>query len=308
LSAIVLGLAPVFAIIVLGYALRRRRLVADAFWPAAEHLTFFVFFPALLLTNTWRADFAALAAAGMVAAVVAAIGSVAAVALGLGRLCRFDGPSLSTLVQGAIRPNVYVAIATAVALRGERGLATVSLCVAVAVPLVNLISVAALVRFAAAGAERPSAGRVAATIARNPLILACLAGLALNALAVPPPVVVTPTLELLGRASLPIGLLCVGAGLDPAALRGAGRLVLAASVLKLALLPAVTWFACAALGVGEEPRLIATVFASLPISASAYVMARQMGGNAPALAAAITATTIAAAVTMPVVAFLLIRP
>lgn len=305
MSAIVQGLAPVFAIIVIGFAVRRRDLVADGFWSAAEQLTFFVFFPALLLTNAWQADFSRLAVGGMVAAVLVPAVAVTALAIVAGRLCRLDGPTLSSLIQGAIRPNVYVAIAAAVALAGSSGLTLVSLCVAVAVPVVNLISVLALVQCAAA-ASRPARADVLVAIARNPLIIACLAGLALNALAVPLVPVVGPTLQLLGRAALPIGLLCVGAGLDLKALRGAGWVVAMACALKLAVLPAVTWSICAAFDVTGEARLIATVFAGLPISASAYVMARQMGGNAPVLAGAITATTLAAAVTLPVIALLLL--
>lgn len=310
MGAIVLGLAPVFAIIVIGAVVRRRGWVADCFWPAAEQMTFFVFFPALLVTNAWQADFSRLAAGGLTAAVLVAITAVAALAVLMGARFRLDGPTRSSLIQAAIRPNVYVAIATAVVLKGEFGLIAASLCVAVAVPFVNLISVTALLHFtttATAGA-RPRAAAVLASVARNPLILACVAGLALNALAVPPVPVLVPTLQLLGRASLPVGLMCVGAGLDLAALRGSGWVVLAASILKLVVLPGVTWAVCVTLGVGGDARVIATVFAGLPISASAYVMARQMGGNAPALAGAITATTIAAAVSLPIIAALLLRP
>lgn len=307
MSAIVLGLAPVFAIIVVGSVMRRCDVVPDGFWPAAERVTFYVFFPALLLTNTWQADFSGLAAGGVVAAVVAPILAGAALATVLGRLARLDGPTRSSLIQGAIRPNVYLAIATAVALRGEGGLAVMSLCVAVAVPLVNLISVAALVRCRVAG-ERPSgSGAVLGSVARNPLIIASLLGIALNALAVPPVPVIGPTLQLLGRAALPLGLLCVGAGLELRSVAGGGGAVAAACVVKLAVLPAVAWTCCLLLAVPAEARLIVTVFAGLPIAPSSYVMARQMGGNAPMLAAAITLSTIAAALSLPLLVALLLR-
>ncbi|MFZ1415459.1 MAG: AEC family transporter [Defluviicoccus sp.] len=297
---VVLGLAPVFAIILLGYILRRRASVPDSFWPAAEQMTFYLFFPALLLTNTAQANFAAQSLGGMVGAVVSAVLIVLALAIAAARALRLDGPATSSLIQGAIRPNVYLATATAAALAGDAGLIAVSLCIAVVVPLVNVIAVVALVRCATPGAAaRSGLIPLAVSIARNPLIVACLAGLALNALAIPLPPVVGPLLQILARAALPLGLLAVGAGLDLQASRRAGPAVVAAAGLKLVALPLITLALCSAFELTGVPRLIGIMFASLPISASAYVMARQMGGNAPMLASAITATTIGAAVTMP---------
>ena len=106
-------------------------------------------------------------------------------------------------------------------------------------------------------------------------------------------------LHILGRASLAIGLLAVGAGLDPGAAIRSGAVVSVASALKLFVLPLAIGLIGWALGVGGVALSILVLFGGLPVSASAYVMARQMGGNAPAMAAAITVTTVASALTMP---------
>jgi malonate transporter len=47
------------------------------------------------------------------------------------------------------------------------------------------------------------------------------------------------------------------------------------------------------------------LFTAAPISASSYVLARQLGGDAPLMAGLITITTICAAITMPAVLALL---
>jgi predicted permease len=297
--SVLASLAPVFAMIVAGYGLRRRAIVDERFWPAAEHLTFYLFFPALLLTNTARAEFGGTALGAMAAATALGIGIVSLATIPVRRALRLNGPAFSSVVQAAIRPNVYVAIATAAAVAGPPGLAAVSLCVAIAVPLVNLISIAALVRHAAPASAAVGVGPVALSVLRNPLIAACLLGLAMNALGLPLPAVLGPFLELLSRAALPLGLLAVGAGLDLAAVRYAGPAVLAAAALKLAVLPLVTLALLHALAVDGTARTVAVLFAGLPVSASAYVMARQMGGDAPLLAATITLTTLAAALTLP---------
>lgn len=303
--SLVVNLAPVFLMIFAGFALRRFAVVPDSFWPSAEHLTFYLFFPSLLLSNTAGADLVGVDVGGMGGAILGAILTVTALCVFLQTPLRLDGATFTSLLQGAIRPNVYVVMAAGFALAGEPGLAAVSLCVALAVPVVNVISVIALVRFGAAQGGSNGARAVAFSVVRNPLILACVAGLLLNVLELGLPPVIGPMLELLGRASLPLGLLAVGAGLNFDAVRRAGRAMMVTAVLKLVILPAVTFALCLVLRVDGVPMFAAVMFSAVPISASAYVMARQMGGNAPVLAGAITATTLVAAVTMPVIAALL---
>jgi predicted permease len=106
--------------------------------------------------------------------------------------------------------------------------------------------------------------------------------------------------EALGRSSLGIGLLVTGAGLQ---LAGMFRPSLAASIavfLKLILMPVLgvalaLWF-----GISGSSLVIVAVCSAVPTSSSAYVLARQMGGDAPLLAQIITLQTILAAVTMPI--------
>jgi len=45
--------------------------------------------------------------------------------------------------------------------------------------------------------------------------------------------------------------------------------------------------------------MVALLFATLPASPAAYVLARQMRGDAPLMAAVVTLTTLAAALAMP---------
>ncbi|MGF1641237.1 MAG: AEC family transporter [Rhodospirillales bacterium] len=293
------ALLPVFAVIVLGHVIKRTGAIPATFWQPAEQITFFVFFPALLVVNTARADLGGLQVLPMVAALFLAIGVVVAGSFALRPRLGLDGPSFTSLIQAGIRPNVYLAIAAATALFGAEGLTAISLCIAFSVPLVNVISVVAMIRYASP--ERTAIGwrSMSAQVVKNPLIIACTLGLLLNITGVGLPPLVGPLLDIVGRAALPIGLLAVGAGLDLRAIAPAGRTVATAATLKLLALPVLTWLFCLGLGVHETTTAVAVLYASMPNSATAYVMARQMGGNAEMLAGSITATTLAAAITVP---------
>jgi malonate transporter len=293
------ALIPVFAVIVLGHVIKRTRTIPDAFWQPAERITFFVFFPALLVANTARADLGGLQVVPLVGAILIAIVAVVAATFLLRAPLKLGGPAFTSLVQGGIRPNVYLAIAAAMAVFGGEGLTVISLCIAFGVPIVNVISVVAMIRFASPDGAVVGGRAMLAHVVRNPLIIACGLGLALNVAGIGMPPLIGPLLDILGRAALPIGLLAVGAGLDLAAIRPAGPAVATAAALKLLALPVLTFLLCRGFGVEGTAVGVAVLYASMPNSATAYVMARQMGGDTVMLAGSITATTLAAAVTVP---------
>jgi hypothetical protein len=210
-----------------------------------------------------------------------------------------DGPGFTSVFQGGVRMNTYVGLAGAVALGGQVGLTLAAVAIAVIVPVVNLFSVSVLGRYAG---DRPAPlGRVAGELARNPLLLACVVGLALNALGWGVPWGGGAVLSLLGRAALTIGLLAAGAGLQ---LRRIGRsqgVILTTAGLKLLILPLLTALACRVLGADGLPTTVAVLFSALPGAPSSYILARQMGGDAPLMASIITVETALACVTLPMV-------
>lgn len=292
------ALIPVFVCIALGLAFRRSRFLADGFWAPAERLNYYVMLPALLLSNLAEARFDGLPvvelAGVLMATTVLAAAGLAALRR---RLPAVDGPAFSSMLQGTIRPNTFIGLAAAAALWGSQGLALLAIAIAAVVPLVNLISVVGLLRYAST--ERPGIRRLVVPIVTNPLILACAAGIALNAGGVELPLGVGPTFRILGAAALPIGLLVVGAGLDLRSLRGTGLPVLVSSLFKLVLLPALTGVLTLAMGLPPMVAGVATLYAALPCAPSAYVLARQMGGDAALAASIITAQTLLAGLTIP---------
>lgn len=300
--AIILSLAPIFLLILLGHALKRRQFVPDAFWAPAEKLTYFVTFPALLTSNLAKANLAGLPWPTVATVLAGATLVVAAAVLVIRQWTGASAPGFTSVFQGSIRPNTYVGLAGAAALFGDEGVTLTAICIAAVVPLVNVLAVACLTHFVPRSGDRgPGLWSTVRGILRNPLILACLVGILLNVTGVGLPPVIGPLLEILGRAALPIGLLAVGAGLALDALRGAGRPVLTASALKLLVLPTVAAAALLASGVNGAALGVVVLYAALPCSASSYVLARQMGGDGPMMANIITLQTLLAMLTIPAI-------
>lgn len=295
------ALIPVLLVIAAGNIVARMGLITGDQWRGIEKIAYFLLFPALIIRTVVQTDFMAIPALGMSAALVLSIFAMSALALALQPLLKsrfaVDGPRFSSIFQGATRWNTFVALAIADELLGREGVALLAVAVVAMIPLLNIINVLVLARFASG--SPPGAGRIALDLAKNPLIWSTALGLVLNVIGVPLPRFADSTLQILGNAALPIGIVCVGAGLNLAALRRPGPALATATVLKLALMPVFGFVFALLLGL-DGPALSAVIIAmSVPSAGNSYLLARQMGGDAPLMAEILTMQTVLAAITMP---------
>lgn len=297
LSPIIGALGPIFALILLGLGLRRFGFPGDGFWPAAERITYFLLFPALLVHRLALARLGDYAVGPVVGIIVALLLAMTALAYALRPWLRVDGPAFTSVYQGMIRFNTYVGLAVALALFHAEGGTVAALIMAIMIPLINVLCV--LVLNLHAGGTATAVGVVRGLIA-NPLILACLTGIGLNLSGIGLPWGSAAVLEILARAALPLGLLAVGAGLRLDGLRRPGLLA-TASALKLLVLPALAAILCWIVQPGVLETAILVTFAALPGAPTAYILARQLGGDTSLIAAIVTVEIAAAMVTLPLV-------
>jgi len=292
---------PLFALICLGYILVRRGFPDPGFWPAAERINYFLLFPALLVSSLADApvrDPQVLRLGGTAVIIIL----FAALALALTRRAYpMAAARFGPLLQGTVRFNTYLGLAILATLAGPVGIERAALYLAIAVPLVNVLSIMALTE--AGHARTPLA--MLRTMARNPLILACLASIALALTGWGLPFGTGRFLDLLAQASLPLGLLCVGAALQPAALRRDGLTLAATGALRLLLMPLLAALIARAVGLSGVEALVLIVFSAIPTAPTSYVLTRQLNGDGTLMAGIVTSQTIAAIATIPLVLWVL---
>jgi malonate transporter len=291
------ALWPIFLVIMLGYALSRSQFPGAAFWPAAERLTYFLLFPALLVDKLALADLKAYALAPFAGVISVALTVMTLLLYGLRPFLKMTGPAFSSVYQGSIRFNTYVGLAAAGALYHVPGTTLAVLAITILIPLVNVLCVGVLTHTTAA---MDRAGLIA-RMTRNPLILACLFGIALNLSGLGLPLGSESIVEILARAALPLGLLAVGAGLRARSALARQREVAVSTVLKLLALPALTGLLSHLAGLGEVETAVLVLFAALPGAPSSYILARQLGGDAELMAAIVTVETAASLLSLPLI-------
>ena len=296
--ATALSIAPIFVLIMAGYALRRGGIPSDECWVLNDRLVYFVLMPALFFVMIAQTDLSDPGLLPFTATLYIgffiAIGSATAIVVVL----RHAAPQATSVLQGASRFNTFVALAVAEALYGPAALQLAVLAAAVLVPVVNLTAIGIM----SAMLPRPGHSALfnaARGLALNPLIHAILAGAMVNWLGWAPIPVLHDALAVLGQAALPIMLLCVGASLKLRGLRADALPMAIAAGLKLGLFPLVILGLALAFGLPPMTAQVALIYGALPTGVAAYTLARQMGGDAPLMAAMITVQTLLAFALMP---------
>lgn len=303
MPVMVQALVPVFVLIMLGHVLRRLNFPGADFWPQAERFTYYVLFPAMLVFKLGQARLAP-SAYGDIAILISMMLLAMTVALMLAqKIWRWSGPVFSSVFQGAIRFNSYVGLAAGGMLLGDEGLSLTAISVAVMVPLLNLLCI--LMFSLVAGQEAIRLSQVLRAIATNPLIVGSVVGVIWSYFKIGFHPLLAGILEPLSNLALPMGLMTVGAGLKLAALRGASGPFLVSSVLKLVGFPLMTLGLASLLGLSGLMVQVAVLLASLPTATSAYILARQLGGDAPLMAGIISGQTLLAMVSIPLMLSLL---
>jgi malonate transporter len=299
MSDIFSTIAAVLLVVFVGQILWRRQFVPVFFWDGLSKICYWILFPCLLfdLVSTLQFDAPFL----LPFAVTILVGSAAAVIFGLlsGWLLNASGPTTSSLVQGGLRYNAFLMLAFVQGAFGLGALEVGVLSVAILVPIANIGSVLVIFLMRDSDDEVDLVRAIFTELARNPLIGAIILGGLVNFLGILVPSFMKETAELLGKASLPMLLLCVGASIRVAGLKSHKMALLLAVLSKLLILPSVVMITGIFLGLEKEVLLVLVVLATAPTAASSYTLAHQLGGDAPIMAEIITVQTLVSAFAIP---------
>jgi malonate transporter len=299
------ALLPVFIVIVIGAVLRRTNLMGEAHWAGVDHVCYFVLFPAIIFKEIAAADFSQIPVWQMAASMVLALTIMFALLLllrvSLSNMLGINGTQFSSLFQGATRWHTFIAFAIVPLFFGDDALALAAVSAATMTPLLNVVCVIVLSLYANNGGERPSAGKLALVVLRNPFFFSSMGGVLFQLSGLTLPTIGIQVLDMIGRGALGLALLTVGAGLHFGEAAAAKTTVALATALKLLFMPVLMVVALKLFGVSGTPAAVAMLCSAVPTGSGAYVLARQMGGDAPLVANILTFQVICAAVTIPLV-------
>jgi len=288
-------LFPDFSLILCGYLVCRYTALNRTVWAQVETLVYFLFFPVLLFHSIVKSPLDITATSSLIGAgwAMMFIGIALAYSLPywpwLGR--HIGRREHAATAQVAFRFNSFIGLALADRLAGPQGSLLIAVLIGVCVPLTNVAAVWPMARHAERGFLRE--------LVRNPLIIGTASGLAANLLGFTLPVWLEPTVSRIGAASLALGLMAAGAGMQFGALRREKTLALAVLAIRHFLLP------LAALGLAHLFQLdlvqttVLLAFSALPTASSCYVLAARIGYDGGYVAGLVTLSTVMGMISLP---------
>jgi len=295
---------PIFLLVLLGALLKRWPLIDDRLWGGLEQFGYYVLFPALLFQTLGKADFSTMDTGAVSVTALLSVGIMSALVLALWRPLNrlgLEGPAFTSIFQTATRWNGFMALAIAEKLSGPVGLTVVAVVMATIIIPLNVINVGVLIWFSGNGR---SLRDFALKILTNPIILGAASGVLVNLAGIPIYEPLMVAVDLVARSSLGLGLIMVGAGLRIMdALKPQPNVILG-SVLKLLVFPLVMAGVALLLGVEGDALAMLVLSAAVPTAMNGYLLAKQMGGDAPLYAATATVQTVAAVITIPLMLYL----
>ncbi|RZI94443.1 MAG: AEC family transporter [Variovorax sp.] len=288
-------LFPDFSLIAIGWLLCRFTALDRTVWDKVESLVYYFLFPVLLFHSIVRSPLDFGATSNLITAGIGMSLCGIALAYALPYLpwigTHIDRRDHAASTQVAFRFNSFICLALADRLAGAQGLLMIAVLIGVGVPIMNIAAVWPMARHAQTGFLHQ--------LVRNPLIIATGTGLVANLLGFVLPGWLEPTFTRIGNASLALGLLAAGAGMQFATL-GRGK-VLAVSVLAIRhlVLPLIAWGLSHALRLDAAQATVLMAFSAVPTASSAYVLAARMGYNGPFVAGLVTLSTILGVLSLP---------
>jgi malonate transporter and related proteins len=288
-------LFPDFSLIVCGYLVCRYTALNRTVWAHVESLVYYFLFPVLLFHSIVKSPLDLRATSSLIFAGL--LTGLATIALayclqhlpGLGKV--IDKRLHAASAQVAFRFNSFIGLALADRLVPGQGPLLIAVLIGVCVPVFNVAAVWPMARAGQTGFARE--------LSRNPLILATACGLAANLAGFTLPLWLEPTVTRIGAASLALGLLATGTGMQLGRLAGAKTLGVAVLLIRHALAPLLALGFAKVFGLPPAQAIILLAFAALPTASSCYVLAARMGFNGGYVAGLVTLSTLLGMASLP---------
>ena len=293
-------IGAVLLIVALGYLIKHKQLFHESLWGALARLCYWVLFPGLLFNLTSRAVLAGDLLGPFLIALSCGALVVVLFAYLAGRMLGASGPAMSSLIQGGLRHNGFLALSILQGAAGLTALEIGAIGVAFLVPISNIVAVVVLFLFSTEPTPQNLGRAVARELVRNPLIGAVILGVAVNIFDIPVPSFLSIAADMLGAAALPLLLLSIGASLQFASIRGNSVLLMVAVIAKILVFPSVLVGLGYLFGLSTVACVVLAAIGAAPTATSSYALAKELGGDADLMAEIILVQTLVAAVTMPV--------
>lgn len=301
-DSIYLGVSVVFPLLfymLIGIAVKKLGWTGDKTLAEMNRLVFRVFMSVMLFLNAYTIDIRSAFGIENVKVLLMCIAALAAVFFTAVMGCRkyvHEKARQAVLIQGIYRSNLALfGIPVSTAIYGEGDQGTISILIAIIVPIINIIA-AILLNWAKG--NKTSVGRIAGQAFSNPLVLGSFIGLICSFIRLPIAELILTPLTGLSKAATPLAFMVLGGSLVLENIRKNLKSICCVCLIRLVLVPCVVLGGAVALGINGPPLVALLVVFASPVAVSSYTMAKEMEVSPDLAGELVAMTTLLSIVTM----------
>lgn len=293
---------PVFLVMVVGYFLKRIKLINDEFCKVADKYVFKVALPVLLFkdiaTADIRSDFdISFCLFCMIVTTIMFMGIWAG-----SYLLLKDKTMVGAFTQAAARGSAAIlGVAFITNIYGSSGMGP--MMIVSSVPLFNVYSVIILTFGAEYGKEKKANKssyimKVFINVLKNPIIIGIFLGLPFSILGIELPEIPLKTITSIAQTATPIALITIGAGFKGSSAIKKIKPTVAATLIKLVFLPMIFLPFAVAVGFRNSELIAILIMLGSPTTVTCYIMAKNMGNDEVLSSSVVVLATLLSSVTL----------
>ncbi len=295
--------SPIFIIVLLGFIMRRKKLINEAFSKSASSIIYYYALPVKLFQDVSESDFYSLLNVKFILYIIGiTVVSFSVIWFAISIFSK-DRSKIAAFVHASYRGNyVYIGLPITQVILDKEIIPSAILIIAFVLPLYNILAV---ILFSYYNQQKRDLKGLMLKILRDPMVLGVAIALPFSLLKIELPFALTKAMNYIGSLATPMALLLIGSGIKFDSFLKNIRYILNASIFKVIIQPLL--FVPPAIFLGFSSEEIATIYVLMatPTAMNAYIVTKKFGGDEVLVGGIILATIISSAIILPIGAIIL---
>lgn len=290
---------PIFAVIAIGYFIRRRRIIKNESVLLLNRLAYNLGLPSLIFISIIRHKFSDIFNVKIVETIFATFIIFIIITVWSFYFIKTNNPTKSAMIVSSFRCNMaFIGFPIILSAYGSLAAAKASLVVAFLIPF-NIIVTIIIFKFFNRRTEKTKTKRLLLSLGKDPLILSAVFGIVFSYFNIYIPVPVVKIFDILSGMAVAIALIAIGSSFEFFRIRENIKFLSLVSFFKLIILPAAAlMFSMFVFKVDSLDRNVICLLSSMPVAVVTFIMGKEHHSDYDFISQALIVTTVASSITI----------
>ena len=292
---------PIFAVIVVGFFLRRKNIIKAEASTAINKIAYYIGLPAIIFSSITRYSLSEIFNGKIIATIYITVLIFLCIVLLSFYFLKGSRQTKGAMAVSSFRCNMaFMGFPVLLAAFGTLATAKASVIIAFMTPF-NIIFTILVFKLFEKSENRISRHKFLTSLFLEPIVIASVLGILVSYFKVNLPLPITGTIDILSDLAIPLALISIGASFRLHHIRANARLLTPVVIFKLIVMPVIAFvISFYVFRLDKIDTSIVTVLFSMPLAAAAFIMGVQYRSNSEFISSALIMSTIFSSLTITV--------